>query len=76
MKTKFTAVQLSLVIMFCVSLMAIPISHDDSKTYLMAVNATIGVIWLINLIVNASQETDCPPPPPAETVTPPPSKTE
>jgi hypothetical protein len=58
MKMKFTAIQLSLVIMFCVSLIAIAISRDDSKTYLIWINVIIGVIWLLNVFINAMQDAD------------------
>lgn len=58
MKTKFTAIQLSLVIMFCVSLIAIAISRDDSKAYLIWINVIIGVIWLLNVFINAMQDAD------------------
>jgi hypothetical protein len=56
MKMKFTAIQLSLVIMFCVSLIAI--SRDDSKAYLIWINVIIGVIWLLNVFINAMQDAD------------------
>ena len=58
MKTTYTAIQLSLVIMFCVSLIAIAISRDDSKAYLIWINVVIGVVWLLNVFINAVQDAD------------------
>ena len=66
LKNKFSSVQLSLVLMFCVSIIALGIGGDGPtkindiyiRTYLMWANATIGALWLINIFMVSMEETE------------------
>jgi hypothetical protein len=55
---KFTPTQISILFMFCVSAISVAICNNDMRIYLAVVNGLTGIIWLFNLVVNASVGSD------------------